>query len=457
MSDSSQNSPKSNQHETTWKSRARATSRKINFGWWLQSFNLPLALSAILIATAILVARYYQTLPRNSLLITSIIALLALTAFLSWLLVRKKFESPDESLVRLEDSLKMKNALSAAKAGILPWPAEPPANPDTEPKKKLTWNLPRTLLPTLLSLLLIGASFIIPIGSHAQHIASRPTPDSLSAIESKLELLKDDEIVQEDYIEEMEEKVEELKQQDPADWFSHSSLEAIDNLTENHNAAAKDLAANLSDAERALQNLQKHGDKLSETAKENLLNEFGKAVENLDTGNMKPNKELLDQLKKIDPKQLNQLTPEQLNQLRENMRKMANKLKQQQGETDQGEGEGEGDGEDNGEGEGEGENEGEDGMGKGGIQRGPGHAPGVLGDEAEKLKLGKAEKIDPKSLKESLPGDLLETTDGEHEIDQTNAKIRSGGNTDNTGDGGERVWKNSLMPEEKKALKKFFK
>jgi len=436
-----------------WQTKARSTSRKINFGWWLQSFSLPVTVSAILIAAGVLAARYYETLPRYSLVVISIVGLLCLAGFLCWLLIRKKFESADESLVRLEDSLEMKNSLSAAKAGILPWPAEPNTHPNA--KKNLSWHLPRTLLPSLLSLLLIGASFFIPIGSHAQHVATSPTPDSLSDIESKLELLRDDEIVQEDYIEEMEEKVEEIKQQDPADWFSHSSLEAIDNLAENHNAAAKDLAKNLSDAERALQSLQKHGDKLSETTKENLLNEFGKAVENLDTGNMKPNKELLDQLKQLDPEQLNQLTPEQLDQLRENMRKMANKLKQQGDGNQLGE-DGEGD-DDEGEGDGNDESDSEDGMGKGGIQRGPGHAPNLLGDEADKLKLGKPEKIDPKSLEDTLPGDLLETTDGEHEIDKTDAKIRKGGNTENTGDGGERVWKNSLMPEEKKALKKFFK
>ncbi|MFT5906436.1 MAG: hypothetical protein ACI9E1_002044, partial [Cryomorphaceae bacterium] len=44
-----------------------------------------------------------------------------------------------------------------------------------------------------------------------------------------------------------------------------------------------------------------------------------------------------------------------------------------------------------------------------------------------------------------------------HDIDKSNSKIRSGGGTENKGAGGERVWKNSLLPEEKKAIKKFFK
>jgi len=81
----------------------------------------------------------------------------------------------------------------------------------------------------------------------------------------------------------------------------------------------------------------------------------------------------------------------------------------------------------------------------------------MLGEKSDKLNMSREERLESKDLSNTLPGDLLETTDGEHDIDKTNAKTRSGGSTDNTGAGGERVWKNSLLPEEKKAIKKFFK
>jgi hypothetical protein len=300
------------------------------------------------------------------------------------------------------------------------------------------------------SILVIIAAFFIPIGSYAEEIRNFPSPDARNSLEQALEELKDEEIVQEEYIEEVEEKIDELKKQDPTEWFSHSSLEAVDNLTKNHTAASKELQRNMQHAERTLQNLQKHGDKLNQQAKENLLDDFGKAVENMDAGAMKPNQELLDQLKKIDPKQLSQLNEEQLNQLRKNMRKMVEKLKQQQQNGDDGESD------DNKEGEG-GDKREPTKPGRGGIGRGPGHAPGMLGDEAEQLELNKEERLRSNDLSNTLPGDLLETTDGEHDIDQSNSKIRSGGDTDNKGAGGERVWKNSLLPEEKKAIKKFFK
>ncbi len=277
---------------------------------------------------------------------------------------------------------------------------------------------------------------------------SHPSPDARNSLEQTIAELKDQEIIQEEYIQEMEEKIDELKVQDPNEWFSHSSLEAVDNLTQSHEAATKQLQRNMQNAERTLQNLQKHGDKLNQQTKENLLDEFGKAVENMDIGAMKPNQELLNQLKQIDPEQLNQLNQDQLNQLRENMRKMAEKLKQQNGgNQDDLE-----DDNNNGEGEGEGE-----GPGRGGNNRGPGHAPGMLGTQADKLDLNKVARLNSNDLSNTLPGDLLETTDGKHTIDQSNAKTSSGGNTENTGAGGERVWKNSLLPQEKKAIKNFFK
>ncbi len=447
MSDSAPSS-----HSDSWLRKAKSTAKCVNLAWWLQNFNLPLTVIAILSSAIILTARYYEKLPSYFSTIAILTATIAIAGLLVWLYAKRRFEKPEESLVRIEEKMKLRNALSAAKAGVAPWPA-----PQPEVDNGLKWHLPRTLLPTLGSIAIIVASFFIPIGSYAETIANTPAPSALNDIESKLEMLKDEEIVQEDYIEDMEEKVEEIKQQDPAEWFSHSSLEAIDNLRENHDAAAGDMKENLKNAERALQSLQKHGDKLDQATKENLLNEFGKAVENLDTGNMKPNKELLDQLKKLDPNLLDQLTPEQLDQLRKNMREMAEKLKAQQGEGDGNEGE-DGDGEgSNGDGAGGDEESESDGTGKGGLGRGPGHAPGLLGKEADKLGLGDAERLEPQDLKDTLPGDLLETTDGEHEIDKTDAKIRGGGNTENIGDGGERVWKNSLLPDEKKALKNFFK
>jgi len=104
--------------------------------------------------------------------------------------------------------------------------------------------------------------------------------------------------------------------------------------------------------------------------------------------------------------------------------------------------------------------EGEDGEGgqggRGGINRGPGHAPRPLGKTHKDTGAGKYEGLKSDDLRNALPGDLLETSDDQHDVDQSKVGPTAGGTTTGKGKGGERVWKNSLLPNEKKALKKFF-
>ena len=126
-----------------------------------------------------------------------------------------------------------------------------------------------------------------------------------------------------------------------------------------------------------------------------------------------------------DPEQLQQLTPEQLNQLRENMRKHAQGLN---GPQQPGEGEGEGDGE-NGDGEDDNEDGEGEGPGQGGIDRGPGHAPNPLGRTKEDTGAGKHEGLKSDDQSRSLPGDLLETSDAKHDVDETQRGPSEGGST----------------------------
>jgi hypothetical protein len=72
------------------------------------------------------------------------------------------------------------------------------------------------------------------------------------------------------------------------------------------------------------------------------------------------------------------------------------------------------------------------------------------------LKGGDLEALEAKDLSRSLPGDLLQLQDGEHDVDKSAAGTAAGGGINSTGAGGDRVWKESLDPEEQKALKKFF-
>ncbi len=163
---------------------------------------------------------------------------------------------------------------------------------------------------------------------------------------------------------------------------------------------------------------------------------------------MKPNSKLLEQLKDLDLKDMAKLNPEQLEQLRESLKKNQSAMK---------------DGKDQGEGEdwseellaGDDDKSG-NGNGQGGVDRGPGHVPGVLGAEKDAVKTGQLTGLQAKDLSHATPGDLLELQDGEHDVDHSTSGISAGGSTEANGKGGERVWRDSLDPAEQRTLKRFF-
>lgn len=69
------------------------------------------------------------------------------------------------------------------------------------------------------------------------------------------------------------------------------------------------------------------------------------------------------------------------------------------------------------------------------------------------------EGLESRDLSNTLPGDLLELQDGEHQVDERKVAIREGGVVEDLGEGGELIWKVApdLHPDEKKALREFFK
>ena len=83
----------------------------------------------------------------------------------------------------------------------------------------------------------------------------------------------------------------------------------------------------------------------------------------------------------------------------------------------------------------------------------------MLGAEGNELKTGDMEGLESRDLSNTLPGDLLELQDGEHRIDESKVGVRTGGSVEDLGEGGDLIWKvaPNLHPDEKKALREFFK
>jgi len=437
--------------EQTWRAIARNTSRKINFGWWLQVLGTPLLIAGLIIACGILIARReLDSLPWLPVTLGTI-AVIILTSLACLLAARRKFETTKQSLVRIEAAMRLRNALTAADHGVAPWPQVPAKVNDGT-----GWHWKRILPPLLGTTLIIACGFLIPIHAKSAAQNTDQEPSAWSELDTSLDQLDNQEVVQQEYIEEMREKLESLREQSPDEWFSHSSLEATDTLKQNHQNEQEALRNNLKRAERSLEELQRGGANMNAEKKKRLLDDFDQALQKMEQGGMKPNKALLKQLQKLDPKELDNLTPEQMDQLRENMRKHAEKLNQQGGEKGDQPGEGEDNWMNDGEGDQEGEGPPKNQPGEGDINRGPGTAPNLLGDPRADTGKGKLERLESKDKDRALPGDLLQTSDGEHDVDKSKQGPSTGGAASSKGKGGDRVWKDSLLPEEKKALKKFF-
>lgn len=440
--------------EAFWLKAARRHARRLNFAWVLDVLAPALIITALVAGSGLLLYRKsgseLSTLPLLGLTFAAAILPAALTA---WLMARKKFVDPERALTRLDARLSLDTRLTAARQGVGAWP---------EPRDISTgesWNWKRLGVAPALLVLFLAAALFIPFRETSAAPDPAAEPGALREIETSLEKLAQEELVQKDYLEEMEKRLEELREKNSEDWFSHSSLEATDTLREAHRGGLNDLKRNLEQGEKSLQSLQKHAGEMNREQREQLAAEFNEALRQMQDGAMKPNKELLEKLGGINPEALNRLNPEQLNQLREKMRQMAQGLEEAGGQGEPGEGEGEGDqpGEGEGQGEGEGEGEGEEGPGKGGINRGPGHAPGVLGEEGDQTPLGKLEKVESQDLSDILPGDLLQTEDSLHEVDESKVGPSQGGALQGESEGGDRVWRESLLPEEQRAVKGFFR
>ena len=446
-------------NEIAWTRAAQKVAQRINLGWWLQYLSIPLVIIGLLGTCGLLLIRHATPDTPVWALGAGVAGALGLISGITLLVAKRRFESRESSLVRIEDSMKLRNGLSAAKAGVAPWPQMP-----ERVSAGLVWDWKRVVIPPLAALALLLAGLFIPVAALA-NAGDSPTEEPLAwkQVEADLDRLEQEEMIDEAYMEELKKKIEELREKPEEEWFSHSSLEASDSLKEQHQSELKEFQRNTERADRALGNLTKNMEGMPQAQKDQLMNQFDQALQGLQNGALKPNQELLNQLQQLDPKNLGQLNGEQLEQLRENLQKAGQACKDCQGG-------GQGDewldellGDGDGNGSGQGNQNGPDGNGpdqnwpgNGGVNRGPGHAPGVLGQESDPLKTGDLEALEAKDLSRSLPGDLLQVQDGEHSVDESPTQSQGGGNIQGTGQGGDRVWRESLDPDEQRALKRFF-
>ena len=435
-----------NSNRDHWQAMARQVARTVNLAWWLETLSAPLLVGAVFGAAGLLVMRREFSQVEPWVLLAASGGMLLVLGLACWVWAARKFEKPEQSLVRIEAAMRLRNSLSAAQAGVAPWPP-----PIKKIDAGLAWQWPRLLVPPLGALVMLAAGLFIPMAARSLHPAGAPEqPQAWKQLDTELDKLTKEEVVDEKYLEETRKKLNELKAQEEEQWFSHSSLEATDSLKQAHRAETERVERELGRAEKALAALEKNAGATNQAEKNRLMEEFDQALQGLQNGAMKPNAKLLEQMKQLDLKDMANLTSEQIDQLRENLKKNSDAMKSGKGERQ---------GEDWSDellaGEGEGDKPG-DGPGEGGVDRGPGHDPNVLGVEKDRVEMGKLTGLESKDLSRATPGDLLELQDGEHDVDRSPSAAAAGGDTDATGKGGDRIWRDALDPAEQRTLKRFF-
>lgn len=447
--------------EQNWRSRAASVARRFNTGWWMDRFNILLVVGCVVLSILVLSLRTFGELTvswENGLMVLGTV--LVVLALIAWTLSRRRYITSEVALVRLDDRLQLRNQLTAASNGRASWPAFTEGGAETRAKMGLRWNPVATLLPGFFALLILFASWVVPLPAS---VPSQPEvvaePGAWEQMEEWLAQLEEEEVIDEEGMEELEGKIEELRDQPEDEWFSHASLEATDSLQESLGRDIQEMASDMATLERDIAALETFASNLSEEAKKKLLEEFDKALESLDANGMKLNEELLKQLKNLDPSQLgqkslSQLSKEQLKSLQKQLGECSSCLGSMEGLPKMSD-----DPSIQGLSEAELQALGlSPGMvpGSGGINRGRGDAPLYYGDK-EDLNTSNIEKVENLDLSRASLGEMLGLGETEHDIDKNGSANTTGGAISSAGSGGEAVSRENLLPDEQALLKRYFK
>lgn len=443
--------------EQNWRRRASAVALRFNSGWWMDRFNILLVAGCVLFSVIVLCLRTFSELAiswETGLIVLGIA--MAVFALIAWGISRRRYITSEAALVRLDDRLQLRNQLTAASNNRAPWPAFTEVSSESREKMGLRWNPVTTLLPGFFALLILVTSWVVPLPAS---IPGQPEivaePGAWEQMEEWIAQLEEEQVIDEEGIEELEGKIEELRDQPEDDWFSHASLEATDSLQESLGRDIQEMASDMATLERDMAALETFSSDLSEDAKKKLLEEFDKALESLDANGMKPNAELLKQLKGLDPsklgqKSLSQLSKEQLKSLQKQLGQCSECLGSMEGLPKMS----------------------EDpsilglsaaeclalgiAPGSGGIGRGRADAPLFYGDKDD-LNTSNIEKVENLDLSRASLGETLGLGETEHEIDKNGRTVTTGGTISSAGSGGEAVSRESLLPDEQALLRRYFK
>lgn len=472
MSDSSQH---------LWTARARETALRVNAGWFLHFLLLPVFGYGVAASALLLIARAqgWPLLPLAGVLA----ALLLATTVTVFVLARRRFFTLDDALVRLDAHARLDNRLTAAAAGVGDWPAF-----DEKADPGLGWRLRRIAAPFVAAALCLVGAALVPIPKSATANAGAiQEPSSWSQVDQWMNTLAEEKVVEEQDLKTFEEQLDALRRQPQQNWYTHSSLEAGDQLRDQARQAIQEFDRNLALAESAMnsamseQGLEsgdledpdgarnasnknpsgsqqndpasganKNGQKMSPAAQQALNEQWKKALEGLKSGALKLDAKTMSDLQKIDPSKLKLVDAKLIKGQLKKGSKACKNCALAQGKGDQ-----------------------ECDLmmlvegatqascnkpGMGGVTRGRGDAPLTFNADEAQAGSSKTEGVSNQNYERATLGDTVGMQDGAHKVDENAYKgPAAGGTASQPGGAGETVWRTEALPEEQGALERYFK
>ncbi len=417
---------------TYWIATALRVATRRNIACWLELFLPAAVIASAIAAGALLILRSLRMQTEG--IWTGFGAALLLAAVACVIFARRKFFNVTDALVRIDDVAHFHNRLTAANSGVGDWPARRAVR---DPAR---WNFARLFLPLMLSALLLTGAARLHI-SDVKTPAHIDEPVSFSRVESLLETLQKSELVDPQALEKVREQLDDLRKQSADNWYDQSSLEAGDTLRQQTEQALKEMQRNLQSASDLVEAAEKLGATLPPGQLKQLDESLQKAIRGLEMGNLPLNKELLGNLKKFDPSKLKQMSAEQIAELREHLKSGEKVCEQCVGVNPQAKGafltqHG----------------------APGGRGGGGPSVPLDLKNDATNLHGKETQSVSNDDLSRAMPGDVLGISKGTHEVKKTNDNTPvAGGAISSTGQGGDAVWRDSLTPQEREVLQRYFK
>jgi hypothetical protein len=426
-----------------WPRAALRLSLRVNLGIFLERV-LPLWTGAALLFAALVLWERGRGGANVGLLWWGLSLVVAAIGLAQSLRGRASFYSGVDGLVLLEDRLGLKNRLSAARDGVGDWPPFPSRLPSI-----VRFSLVRTLGPVAFSLALLLVAGSVPVHPTEPSILPLSQPVSWQEMAQVLEELRDESIVEPEALDEIERRLDSLRQKPQEEWFQHASLEASDNLREELRSEVRKLARGLDEVDASLTGLGAVENDAPKERRRLLERRLSAAASDLDLGSLPLDRELSRELQTLArERSVRRATKEEIEKWRELRKRLYHGLP--------GRDEGEavlvgrvastGGAADSGD------------PGRGGVTRGPGTAPIDLSDVRTELGSTRVERALSEDETRGLLGESLGFSVGEHDVDTRSFRAgRDGGSVASTGQGGELVFRGSLTPSERRILQKYFK